>query len=66
MLAELRERLKALELDAEWALLQRLETACRDWPAGPGAGQAWLEALADTAAACREALETLRAAARAD
>lgn len=66
VLGELRERLKALELDAEWALLQRLETACRDWPAGPGAAQAWLEALADTAAACREALETLRAAARAD
>ncbi|MFB8830093.1 TIGR02444 family protein [Azotobacter sp. CWF10] len=62
VLDELRERLKALELDAEWALLQRLETACRDWPAMPTATKPWLESLAGIAAGGAEALATLRAA----
>ncbi|GAB3386178.1 TIGR02444 family protein [Azotobacter armeniacus] len=66
VLGELRERLKALELDAEWTLLRRLETACHDWPVVPGAGEAWLDGLAETAADCHDALETLRAATRAD
>ncbi|MDV7211948.1 TIGR02444 family protein [Azotobacter beijerinckii] len=62
----LRERLKALELDAEWELLRRLEAACRDWPAEPGAGDAWLEGLMETTADSCDALETLRAATHAD
>lgn len=62
----LRERLKALELDAEWELLRRLEAACRDWPADPGAGDAWLEGLMETTADSCDALETLRAATHAD
>lgn len=63
VLSGLRERMKALEIDAELALLQRLETACRDWPTEPGAGEVWLESLAETAADCHDALEILRAAA---
>ncbi|MGV6472911.1 TIGR02444 family protein [Azotobacter vinelandii] len=62
VLDELRERLKALELDAEWAQLQRLEAASRDWPAAPEAARSWLEKLAGPAAGCREALASLRAA----
>lgn len=63
-LARLRERLKALELDAEEQLLARLEALCKAWPqTGAGDLERWLErALPTQAKANRDALQTLRAA----
>ncbi len=50
-LATLRERVKALELDAERALLARLEAMAQAWPTGESRGQhRWLEGLAAEAA----------------
>lgn len=60
-LRELREALKGLELQAERSLLERLQTASREWSASAGADQ-WLSALAPKGG-CRAALETLRNAA---
>jgi len=62
-LSELRERLKALELDAEWELLARLEAACSEWPATCAAASDWLECLTGSGDG---ALQTLRAATRAN
>lgn len=68
-LAALRERVKALELEAERVLLQRLAHCADDWPADV-AGDAtdavvrtWLEALAgDAASSAAQALDDLRRA----
>ncbi|WP_043307968.1 TIGR02444 family protein [Pseudomonas sp. ML96] len=57
-LAQLRERIKALELDAERELLGRLEEVAQKWQATDDA-VAWLEQLVSD----RDARELLRAAA---
>ena len=65
-LAGLRERVKALELDAERQLLARLEALAQTWPAGDAQGQqCWLEGLAaeDAANLDHDALQLLRAVA---
>ncbi len=50
-LAELRERVKALELEAERALLMRLEALAQAWPTNEVKAQhEWLESLATEAA----------------
>ncbi len=62
-LAGLRERVKALELEAERQLLARLETLARMWPTGEAMGhQQWLEGLAaeDAANLDHDALQQLR------
>ncbi|MGB3125838.1 MAG: TIGR02444 family protein [Pseudomonas sp.] len=62
-LAGLRERVKALELDAERQLLARLETLAQPWPTQSGQHR-WLEGLATEAAnRDHDALDLLRAAA---
>ncbi|MGY1919590.1 TIGR02444 family protein [Pseudomonas tolaasii] len=62
-LAGLRERVKALELDAERQLLARLQAVAKAWPTQQGQ-QKWLEGLATEAANLdRDALQLLRAAA---
>lgn len=59
----LRAQVKALELEAERELLARLEAEVNGWPhAGPHGVADWLEALAETAGECRDALQVLRAA----
>ncbi|KAB0564073.1 TIGR02444 family protein [Pseudomonas palleroniana] len=51
-LASLRERVKALELEAEHELLARLEAVSQEWPTEAQANhQPWLERLAAEAAA---------------
>ncbi len=65
-LAGLRERVKALELDAERQLLTRLEALAHLWPTGDAtAQQRWLEGLAaeDAANLDHDALQALRVAA---
>ncbi len=64
-LGALRERVKALELEAERQLLLRLETLAQAWPTGERAtNQTWLEGLATEAANLdHDALHQLRAAA---
>ena len=64
-LGALRERVKALELEAERQLLLRLEALAQSWPTGEQAtDQAWLEALATEAAHFdHDALHQLRVAA---
>jgi uncharacterized protein (TIGR02444 family) len=61
-LGTLRERVKALELDAEHELLVRLERLARDWhERGARRTDAWLEALAGHAANVHpDALHILR------
>ena len=62
-LAALRERVKALELDAERQLLLRLQTLAQAWPSAQTAGQQqWLEGLAaeDAANLDHDALLRLR------
>lgn len=64
--AALRERVKALELDAERTLLKRLEALAQAWPGDDVAGQLrWLEGLAaeDAANLDHNALQQLRVAA---
>ena len=63
-LAEIRRQIKALELNAERELLQRLEQITQTWPAQPAeASGAWLQALANTVASPdRDALQLVRAA----
>ncbi|WP_017902611.1 TIGR02444 family protein [Pseudomonas asplenii] len=58
----LRERVKALELEAERHLLSRLEALSRDWPqTAAGDLTAWLEAAAGVAAhLSHDALHRLR------
>lgn len=61
-LATLRERVKALELEAERALLTRLEALAQAWPTGEEVDQeGWLEGLATGAANLdHDALQQLR------
>lgn len=59
----LRAQIKALELEAERELLDRLEAEVNGWPYAEQHGVAeWLEALAGSARECRDALQVLRAA----
>ncbi len=64
-LATLRERVKALELEAERVLLSRLEALAQVWPTGRVVDQeGWLEGLATGAANLdHNALQQLRAVA---
>jgi uncharacterized protein (TIGR02444 family) len=61
-LAALRERVKALELDAERQLLTRLEALTQAWPTGEMTQQPWLEGLTaeDAANLDHDALQQLR------
>lgn len=60
----LREQVKALELEAERELLQRLERLTQSWSAAENESAAWLEQLAaDAGAEHRDALQELRVAA---
>lgn len=62
-LAALRERVKALELDAERLQLERLQALCTTWPDhGTASLESWLTALAPTEARHHSALQVLRAA----
>ena len=63
-LATLRERVKALELEAERELLMRLEALAQAWPPQEEVGRReWLEGLATEAANLdHDALQQLRAA----
>ncbi|MDY7536114.1 TIGR02444 family protein [Pseudomonas sp. Bout1] len=62
-LGALRERVKALELEAERLLLSRLEDVAQGWPMAEVNNQAWLEGLATGAANLdHDALHQLRAA----
>lgn len=63
-LAALRERVKALELEAERELLARLEVLTQAWPIGEESQPKWLEGLATEAANLdHDALQQLRVAA---
>ncbi|MGK9517855.1 hypothetical protein O6467_24185, partial [Salmonella enterica subsp. enterica] len=60
-LAALRERVKALELEAERELLARLEALAQAWPTGEVRQPKWLEGLATEAANLdHDALQQLR------
>ncbi|AKA21679.1 TIGR02444 family protein [Pseudomonas chlororaphis] len=63
-LASLRERVKALELEAERQLLVRLEALAGEWPGDEAQDlMSWLEGLAAEAANLnRDALQALRVA----
>ena len=62
-LAALRERIKALELDAEREQLERLERICESWPNGDEApSESWLVRLTPVATRHHDALQVLRAA----
>ena len=63
--AGLRERVKALELEAEHQLLQRLEGLALTWPKSEAGQSQWLEGLAaeDAANLDHDALQQLRVAA---
>lgn len=63
-LANLRERVKQLELDAERTLLQRLACCSSQWPTGDGGGSDWLAWLAPPASQHHDALAVLRVAAQ--
>ncbi|AMK28808.1 hypothetical protein AWT69_000171 [Pseudomonas putida] len=63
-LSVIREQVKALELQAERTLLERLEALAHEWPAQAGAAQDWLARLAPDQARDHDALHQLRAAAR--
>ena len=61
-LTGLREQVKGLELAAERILLERLETACKDWAATPETALDWISWLApEGAGAHHDALHRLRA-----
>jgi len=64
-LAELREQIKTLELSAERVLLERLECLADGWASEACAAQDWLEGLMPVQLKGHDALERLRAAARA-
>lgn len=63
-LSVMREQVKALELQAERTLLERLEALAREWPAQAGAAPDWLAWLAPDLARNHDALHQLRVAAR--
>lgn len=64
VLKGMREQIKSLELEAERALLSRLEGVAQEWTRNDAGSQTWLEELAGTAASPnRDALQVLRIAA---
>ena len=64
VLKGMREQLKSLELEAERALLSRLEGVAQEWTRNDAGSNTWLEGLAGTAASPnRDALQVLRVAA---
>lgn len=63
-LAVLREQVKALELQAERTLLERLALVAQAWPAAAGDSEGWLARLAPAQARDHDALQQLRVAAR--
>ena len=64
VLKGIREQVKALELEAERALLSRLEGIAQVWGRNAAGSTGWLEALAGSAANLnRDALQVLRVAA---
>ncbi|WP_460417523.1 TIGR02444 family protein [Pseudomonas sp. microsymbiont 2] len=60
----LREQVKALELQSERALLERLQHLAEGWPAGENTGADWLARLAPDQAWSHDALQQLRVAAQ--
>ena len=64
VLKGMREQIKSLELEAERALLSRLEGVAQEWTRNDAGSMTWLEGLAGTAAnPNRDALQVLRVAA---
>ncbi|KAE9638571.1 TIGR02444 family protein [Pseudomonas sp. PB106] len=64
VLKGMREQIKSLELEAERALLSRLEGVAQAWKQTGAVSKTWLEGLAGTAASPnRDALQVLRVAA---
>ncbi|MFJ5286953.1 TIGR02444 family protein [Pseudomonas sp. NPDC088429] len=64
VLKGMREQIKSLELEAERALLSRLEGVAQEWTRNAAGSMTWLEGLAGTAAnPNRDALQVLRVAA---
>jgi uncharacterized protein (TIGR02444 family) len=64
VLKGMREQIKSLELEAERALLSRLEGVAQEWMQNDAGSETWLEELAGTAASPnRDALQVLRVAA---
>ena len=63
-LTVLREQVKALELQAERTLLERLARVVQTWPAEAGDSEGWLARLAPAQARDHDALQQLRVAAR--
>jgi uncharacterized protein (TIGR02444 family) len=64
VLKGMREQLKSLELEAERALLSRLEGVAQEWTRNDAGSKTWLEGLAGTAAdPNHDALQVLRVAA---
>ncbi|TMU82342.1 TIGR02444 family protein [Pseudomonas fluorescens] len=64
VLKGMREQIKSLELEAERALLSRLEGVAQEWLRNDAGSITWLEELAGTAAGPnRDALQVLRVAA---
>ena len=64
VLKGMRDQIKGLELEAERALLSRLEGTAQGWTRNSKESSGWLEALAGTAANLnRDALRVLRVAA---
>lgn len=63
-LSVLREQVKALELQAERTLLERLAQVAQAWPAVAGDSEEWLARLAPAQARDHDALQQLRVAAR--
>ncbi|WP_095049364.1 TIGR02444 family protein [Pseudomonas sp. Irchel s3h9] len=64
VLKGMREQIKSLELEAERALLSRLEGVAQEWALNDAGSKTWLEGLAGMAASPnRDALQVLRVAA---
>jgi uncharacterized protein (TIGR02444 family) len=64
VLKGMREQIKSLELEAERALLSRLEGVAQEWMRNDAGAMTWLEGLAGTAANPNcDALQVLRVAA---
>ncbi|BBP73606.1 TIGR02444 family protein [Pseudomonas sp. Seg1] len=64
VLKGMREQIKSLELEAERALLSRLEGLAQEWTRNGAGSNTWLEDLAGaTASPNRDALQVLRVAA---
>ncbi|MBK5531903.1 TIGR02444 family protein [Pseudomonas sp. TH08] len=63
VLKGMREQLKSLELEAERALLSRLEGMAQEWTRNVAGSNTWLESLAGAATSPnRDALQVLRVA----